>query len=230
METTLHVSREPEKLLAERLVLLLNEPGHKHVALSGGNTPRPLYELLGSDYAGLIPWAKLSLYQVDEREVPPDRPDSNYRMIRETLLKHIDDVTFERMEAERIGAADDYERLLAVTLPQNEKHRPIFDAVLLGMGEDGHTASLFPGTPGLQEKRRFVLRNPSLDGGRHRLTLTFPVLNAARNRWFLVRGKEKAAALRRVLAGKLPASHVREPEWFVGAELFADAADGSGAE
>lgn len=197
--------------VAEALLSLIKEAvaarGRFTWALSGGGTPRPFYERLSRPpYRDAIPWSSVWTYWGDERTVPPDHPDSNYRMAHEALLAHVEalpDQTF-RMEGERPPeeAATRYEKTLAAHVGGT---LPVFDLVLLGLGSDGHTASLFPGTDGLRETRRWVIANAVPQLHTTRLTLTFPVLNAARRVWFLV-GPDKQAMVGRV-------SSAPDPQW-----------------
>lgn len=197
-------------------------------ALSGGHTPKRLYELLAApEFSSPLSWDRIHLFQVDERCVPPDDSQSNYRMIREALLSHLPVNHFHRMEAERPdrdAAAATYEEDLRGTLGTPAGEWPRLDLVLLGMGDDGHTASLFPGSAALNERRRAVCPNWVEKLGMWRITLTLPVLNAAGRVIFLVAGEDKARALADVLhpsgpAPQLPAQLV-EPagsaaEWYV---------------
>jgi 6-phosphogluconolactonase len=199
-------------------------------ALSGGSTPRRLYELLaGTPYAGQVPWGDVHLFQVDERCVPPGHPESNYRMIHETLLVRVPlpEENFHRMAAEQAdleGTARKHAGELAQVLHAEPGEVPQLDLVLLGMGADGHTASLFPRSPALGEQTVWVRANPVKKLGTWRMTLTLPVLNAAVQIVFLVSGAEKAETLRRVLKGplqveQLPAQGVRpvngRVSWYV---------------
>ncbi len=176
-------------------------------ALSGGSTPKMLYELLGSaTFGGRVRWTNVHLFQVDERCVPPDDAQSNYRMIRQALieLSPLPEGNFHRMRAElpdRAGAAREYSEELAGVLKPQPGEWPQFDLIFLGMGPDGHTASLFPGSAGLNERTAWVIPNfaPALKSDR--LTLTFPVLNAAAHVIFLIAGADKADTLQRVLKG-----------------------------
>jgi 6-phosphogluconolactonase len=197
-------------------------------ALSGGLTPRLFYQILGSAaLAGRIRWKNTHLFQVDERCVPPDHPDSNYRMIREALLDNADIPVenFHRMQAEQADleqAARDYARELARVLQPQDGDRPRLDIVFLGMGPDGHTASLFPGTAALEEQTLWVRPNHVERLGMRRLTMTLPLLNAAAHVIFLVAGADKAEALRKVLEGspgQLPAQRIQPLDgslsWFL---------------
>jgi len=172
------------------------------IALAGGSTPRALYQLLATDeWRGRIDWHKTHVFFGDERAVTPDSEYSNYRMARESLLSHVDipPQNIHRMKGEAQdldGAAHDYEMQL------HELQAPL-DLVLLGMGDDGHTASLFPGTPALRENERWCVATGVAPLEPHvcRLTLTYPVLNAARHVLFLVTGKGKAERVKAVLEG-----------------------------
>jgi 6-phosphogluconolactonase len=198
------------------------------VALSGGSTPQPLYEILGSAaFAGRVRWTNVHLFQVDERSVAPDAPESNYRLIRGAMLESsmLPDGNFHRLQAERPDreqAARDYAEDLARVLAPAPGEFPRLDLVYLGMGPDGHTASLFPGSPALEERRLWVVPNYVAKLQAYRLTLTLPVLNAAGHVIFMVTGADKAGALREVLegpAGRLPAQRIQPAHgrvsWFV---------------
>lgn len=180
------------------------------VSLSGGSTPRGLYSQLARD-AHRLPWNKIYLFFGDERHVPPDDKDSNYRMVRETLLAHAPippDQVF-RMSAEESDAArvaEEYERVLRQFFGLQPGELPRFDLMLLGLGPDGHTASLFPGSSALKERSRLVAANWVEKFGHYRLTLTAPVLNNSAEVMFLVSGAEKMAALQSVLYSDAPAT------------------------
>jgi 6-phosphogluconolactonase len=193
------------------------------IALSGGSTPKPLYELLATaPYAARVDWGRVHLFWGDERCVPPDHPDSNYRMTREALLDRApippDNVHRIRGEREPDAAADEYERLLRRFFPAADGAGPArsFDLVLLGMGPDGHTASIFPGSAAVGETRRWAMAvHVERPREMWRVTLTTPVLNAAAEVAFLVAGADKAARLQDVLragegaAPTVPAQLVR---------------------
>lgn len=177
--------------------------GRFTVALSGGSTPRALHARLASAHRASLEWPRVEFFWSDERAVPPDHQDSNYRMARETLLDPlaIDASHVHRMRGEEpnpADAADQYARLLAGSFPE---HEPEFDLVLLGMGADGHTASLFPNTPALDVEDRTVVANQAPKAPTERITLTFPVLLAARAVRVLVTGADKADTLAAVLHG-----------------------------
>jgi 6-phosphogluconolactonase len=188
------------------------------VALSGGSTPKLLFELLASPtFQGRVRWPSVQLFQVDERCVPPGDPQSNYRMIRQALLEAtpLPEANFHRMAAERPDreqAAREYAEELGRVLRTAPGEWPRLDLVFLGMGPDGHTASLFPGTPALDERTLWVSPNFAAQLNSFRLTLTLPVLNAAAHVIFLVAGADKAETLRQVLegpAGQFPAQLIQ---------------------
>lgn len=197
------------------------------VALSGGSTPRRLYEILGSPpTAQRIPWANTQLFQVDERCVPPDHVDSNYRMIHEALVSHgaVPESNFHRMAAELADheeAARQYAEEIRRVLRPKFTEWPRLDLVLLGMGPDGHTASLFPGSDALDVQVLWVAPNYVEKFKTYRLTLTLPILNAAASIIFLVAGADKAETVRQVLdaAGepdRFPAQRIRPTNGQVG--------------
>ena len=172
----------------------------RSIALAGGRTPRALYERLGADD---LPWAELDLWFGDERCVPVDHPDSNEGMARAALLDRVP----ARVHSMAATACDPaaYESALGDAFGGD---LPRLDVALLGLGADGHTASLFPGDPALDERERLVARVERPD--HPRLTLTLPVLSAAAEALFLVTGDEKREALRRLLDGDdIPAARVR---------------------
>ena len=184
--------------------------GRFTIALSGGSTPKSLFNLLATNARTVLPWERMFFFWGDERHVPPTDPDSNYRMAEETMLSKVPVPAGNvfRMAAENPDAAavaEDYEKTLRKFFALEPGQVPVFDLILLGMGPDGHTASLFPGTAGLQEKSRLVIANWVEKMKTSRLTFTLPVLNAARCVTFLVSGTDKAAVLRTVLEGDVPA-------------------------
>jgi 6-phosphogluconolactonase len=199
----------------------VSERGSFRVALTGGSTPKTLYSLLANDAAlrSQLPWDKMSLYFGDERSVGPDHPDSNFRMARETMLSK---VPLKSEQVFRIKgeykdtdkAAQEYEQALRGSFKIAEGQFPRFDLVLLGMGNDGHTASLFPGTKALHETRRLVVRNWVGKLYTNRITLTAPAINNAARVIFMVTGADKALALKGVLEGpyepeQLPAQMIQ---------------------
>ncbi len=182
--------------------------GHEFaVALSGGSTPRLMHRLLAGDpYRAGVEWSRVQFYWGDDRHVAPDDPDSNFRMARETLLDVVPlrEEQIHRMrteEADAHAAADLYEQELRHYFHLAPGQLPRFDLIYLGMGPDGHTASLFPHTPALHVADRLVVANPVAKLNTDRITLTAPVINNAAAVAFLVAGPDKAPALAAVLDG-----------------------------
>jgi 6-phosphogluconolactonase len=215
---------------AERFSQLVNQSvqgsGRFTVSLSGGSTPKHLYSLLGSpDYKERIPWNNVHFFWGDERCVPPDHPESNFGMVRESLLSKIQipAENIHRMAGEREpqAAAAEYEKHLQEFFGLESGALPRFDLILLGIGEDGHTASLFPGSDALNETERLVIARFVEKLNSYRLTLTLPVLNSGAQVWFLVTGASKADAVKKVLRGSadLPAAKVQPVNgrlvWFI---------------
>lgn len=183
----------------------ININGKCTFVLSGGNTPKNLYNLLSSvKYKNSVNWQKVFFFWGDERDIPPDSKDSNYKMVYDNLLSKLDipheNIFRIKTELGHREAANDYEKRLREFFP--EVMFPSFDIVLLGLGEDGHTASLFPGSLALNESEKWVVDNYIEKLKAWRITLTFPVLNNAKNVIFLISGKEKAKAVRAVLRDK----------------------------
>jgi 6-phosphogluconolactonase len=218
------VAADPEALarraaeeVARRAAEAVASRGTFSLALSGGSTPRLLYRLLAEPtepFARRVPWPQVHFFFGDERAVPPDDPASNYRMAREALLDLVPSGSVHRMEAE-LGAneaATRYEAALRDHFGAVEV--PVLDLALLGLGTDGHTASLFPGSPALRERRHWVMAAKGPPPAVERITLTPPPLERARALLFLVAGAEKAEPLRRMLrpqAGEdpIPAAQLR---------------------
>jgi 6-phosphogluconolactonase len=197
---------------AERFVLLAQQAIGKHgrfnVALSGGSTPRDLYSRLASpDLASRIDWSRVEAFWGDERGVPPDDPTSNYRMANETLLSRvpIPEQNIHRILAEQgpDQAAAKYEQTLRDLFRPADDELPHFDLILLGLGENGHAASLFPNSPVLREVKRWVVGYHVAAVQMDRITFTVPLINAAENILFLVAGEDKAPTVRAVLRGDL---------------------------
>jgi 6-phosphogluconolactonase len=194
---------------AERIAKLATEAidarGRCLLALSGGSTPRPLYQLLASaPYASAIDWSRMHLFWGDERCVPPDHPDSNYRMTREALIDRVplppENVHRIHGEDEPEQAAAAYERVLRGFFGPGDKPTRSFDLALLGLGPDGHTASIFPGTAATTEASRWAMAvHVEHPRAMWRVTLTTVVLNASADVTFLVAGADKAARLQEVL-------------------------------
>ena len=221
---------------ATAAALAIRTSGRFHLALSGGSTPRGLYALLARDpHAARVAWSRVHVFWGDERCVAPQDPASNQRMAREALLDHVPlpsaHVHPIRGEENPTTAAARYEQALREAFatpvgPPRSAPGARFDLVLLGLGDDGHTASLFPGGPAVQEVRRWVVAEQIEKLSAWRVTLTPLVINAASEVIFLVSGRAKAAILRRVLCGprepdRLPAQAIspREGElrWLIDA-------------
>lgn len=193
--------------------------GRFTVALSGGSTPRGLHRRLATAYRARIAWRAVHVFWGDERHVPPDHPESNFRMARETLLDAVPvpSANIHRIRAENpdaAGVAAEYEATLREAFGLARGELPRFDLLVMGIGEDGHTASLFPGNDALHERERLVVAPWVEKLGTFRITLTPPVLNHAAHVLFLVSGEEKAEAVRTTIEGdhqpdRCPAQIVR---------------------
>lgn len=233
--SSVHVCLDKEELslaLAEAFVLwscqAVESTGRSFVALSGGSTPKNLYELLAQqDFAARIDWSKVHLFLGDERCVPLDHVESNFNMVRQTLVSKLQ-IPFDNVHAlvepdkDPRRSASEYEAVLKKLLPRNEAGIPRFDLILLGLGPDGHTASLFPGTSALGEKYRWVVPNFVPKFNTYRITFTLPVLNAASHIAFMVAGADKKEILPLVVKDEpvlYPAQMVRPSsgrlEWYV---------------
>ncbi|HKT79824.1 MAG TPA: 6-phosphogluconolactonase [Vicinamibacterales bacterium] len=205
---------------AEAVVATINHAvetvGTCSMVLAGGNTPRTLYRLLAGEFRSQVPWARVHVFWGDERYIPPEDSRSNYRMAKEALLDHVPcpAANIHPMPTHcpsADAAARDYERELRNHFVEEW---PPFDIVLLGLGDDGHTASLFPGSFALAERTRWVVAAQAPVEPHVRLTLTLPALTRARAVFVLVAGATKAEALRHVLEGagdwiKHPAAGIR---------------------
>lgn len=211
-------ANELASLAAEKIVAIaqqaITEQGVFSVALSGGSTPKKLYELLASEfYSGQLDWAHIHFFFGDERNVPPDSDESNFKMANEAMFSKIKQLPAENIhrvagEEAAADAANEYEQELKDFF-HNEL--PDFDLILLGLGPDGHTASLFPASPASEENVRWFVENWVEKFRAYRLTLTFPVINNASNVLFLVAGSDKANVLQEVLHGsgnKYPSQRV----------------------
>ncbi|HEX5659477.1 MAG TPA: 6-phosphogluconolactonase [Polyangiales bacterium] len=201
LEDAAAVAQKASELVHHAAIEAVTKRGRFTIALAGGSTPKALYKLL-ADQPGL-PWANIELFFGDERAVPPDHADSNARMARETLTRmaFVPEARVHRIRAELPApeAAANYEHTLRTFFPHVAF--PQFDLILLGMGPDGHTASLFPHTAALREQQAWVAANWVEKLAAHRLTLTYPVLNHAAHVLFMIAGADKAPALKRVLEG-----------------------------
>lgn len=191
----------------------ISERNEFRIALSGGNTPRPVYSRLAT-LGGDLPWDRVRITFGDERCVPPDSDQSNFRMARETLLApaHVPEKSVMRMRGEIDPeiAAGEYEERLELIATEVDESIYRHDLILLGLGDDGHTASLFPGTAALDETTRWVVANFVPKFNSWRLTFTFPLINAARHLCFLVGSGKSPELIDRVLKGdhEFPAARV----------------------
>ena len=207
------LAREAAEWLSREVSRAIAERGRCALCLAGGRTPDPVYRELAS--GSPIDWSRVEVYFGDERAVPPDHPDSNYQMVHRALLSRVPVPAGQvhRMEAERVdrdAAAQDYERRLP----------PRIDVLLLGMGQDGHTASLFPGSAALDERQRRVVAVLGAKPPARRLTITPPVIDAARTVAVVATDADKAAMVARALEGPLdpkavPVQLARRGVWFL---------------
>lgn len=223
IDLSLHIHRDPAAmaervahLLADHCEQAIAERGVFTLALSGGTTPIPLFQLLAqADWAERLPWERIEVYWVDERCVGPEHPDSNYGMARRELLSKVPATRFYRIKGEDRPehAAQAYEEIIRNNFRLAAHELPRFDFIMLGMGEDGHTGSLFTGTPGLVDKQRLVIDQYVPERKADRVTLTLQVLNNARCCLFLVTGEDKHHVLSQALnlldEPRLPAQLVR---------------------
>jgi 6-phosphogluconolactonase len=209
----MELARAAAEWLGLEVTRAITERGSCSVALAGGRTPEPVYRKLAAESS--IDWKKVEVFFGDERAVPPDHPESNYRMVRLALFSRVplSPGQIHRMEAERPdreAAAREYER----SLP------PRLDVLLLGMGSDGHTASLFPGSAALDERHRLVLPVTGAKAPTERLTITPPVIESARKVAVIAAGEDKAAMVARAIEGPLapkavPVQLARRGFWFL---------------
>ena len=204
--TPAEVAKAAAELFTTAVINAVSARGVARVAISGGTTPKAMFALLAAEpFAFQIPWDKLDLFWVDERCVPPDNADSNYRMTREALLSKVPLPAdrIHRMEGELTPevAAARYESTIRNAFRLEGAETPTFDLILLGMGDDGHTASLFPHTEGLNDLTHIVIANHVPQKDTWRITLTSPVLNQGREVAFLIEGAAKAQVLHDVFLG-----------------------------
>lgn len=215
IQPTIQTFADPERLAqaaAARFVQLAEAAivarGVFTVALSGGSTPKRLYQILSSpEWCNQVAWNDVHLFWGDERHVPPTHSDSNYRMVRENLIDRvpIPATNLHRIRTENPDAAEaasDYEQELRLFFERTDAEQPQFDVVFLGMGANGHTASIFPGTTAIFEQKHLVVASWIEELQSDRITLTPPVINNAREVIFFVTGTEKATTLKAVLEGE----------------------------
>ena len=218
----------------EEAIAAIDERGTFRVALSGGSTPKQVYPmLLEPERRDAVDWSRVEFFWGDERSVPPDHPESNFGVAYGMLISQLPGVQADHVhrmpaEAEDIDAAAmGYESELRLAFGARGSDPPAFDLIWLGMGPDGHCASLFPGTSALDERERWVVGNWVPQQDTWRMTLTYPVLLAARSVLFVVTGADKADAIRAIRAGGsgLPAEQVAgdQVEWIVDQAAAGDA-------
>lgn len=221
LETPGNLARAAAQLFVARSSEAVAQRGLATIALSGGSTPKLLYQLLADPneaFRDQVPWPSIHFFWTDERHVPPDHPESNYRMANEAMLSHVPvmrdnvhRVMSENPDAE--AAAEDYEKMVMRT--------PRFDLILLGLGTDGHTASIFPESEVLRETKRLVAAPWVEKLKSYRITMTLPLINNAALVVFLVSGAEKAEIVKEVLGGpkRYPAQEVNgEVMWMLDRE------------
>ncbi|MCD4823185.1 MAG: 6-phosphogluconolactonase [Phycisphaerae bacterium] len=221
------------RLCKEIVTEAVHQRGLCHLALAGGTTPRITYMHLADHVTtDQVPWSKVEVFFGDERDVPQDDVESNYAMAQRTLLDHMP-IDWSRVHAMRADAGDldaaswEYERIIRDIVGNDSKHIPQFDMIMLGLGGDGHAASLFPNCPSLEEAHRLVVSCHIPILGRNRMTFTFPLINAARNVLFLITGDDKAAVVKRVFQDhdqSLPAARISPPHGTINIVLDAAAA------
>ena len=225
--------------VADLLAWAVDQTLHRHaqcrVVLSGGSTPRALYRtLVRPEWAGRITWPRIRFFFGDERCVPPDHPDSNYGMANRELFTPLSipptQIARMRGESPPEQAARDYEAAIRQEFTVDASVVPQFDVILLGLGDDGHTASLFPGSAALEERQRLVIPGQSPVGVPQRLTLTYPILNRAKLVMFMATGKKKSAAIQSILDAEgtaaLPAAGIRPTDgrllWYLDEAAASD--------
>lgn len=223
------------KAFAEELFALVsNSPGEFHLALSGGSTPKLLFDLLAREYHSKMPWEKIHFWWGDERCVPPGDDESNYKMTREHLLTKVpvDDQQVHRIQGElEPGKACELYITEILSRVKLRTGLPAFDLIMLGMGDDGHTASIFPDQMDLLEADRICETAVHPQSGQIRVSLTGRVLNNAERVFFLVTGKAKAERIKQIVNGEetavtLPAYHIRPLTGKLAFYLDRDAATG----
>lgn len=221
---TLHLidfARDAAHYIMDRARVAIAERGLFRLSLAGGNTPREIYAAL-ADVGRDFPWAKVQITFSDERCVAPHDKDSNFRMAQESLLTIAPipggNVFRIRGEIDPEVAAAEYEAKLAAVAERFGESRYAHDLLLLGLGPDGHTASIFPGSPALLESERNVIPATGPKPPPQRITFTFPLINAAREVAFLVKEESKQSVVEEVQAGdqRYPASRVKPATWLLG--------------
>ena len=199
------MARKGAQVFLEHAQKRVNASGIFSVALAGGKTPKSFFDLLAGEFQELIPWNRIHFFWGDERLVPPNHPDNNFFIAHQTLFCNLDITNKQihpiRTDRDPENCAQDYERHLRKFFKLQDQQWPVLDLVLLGMGSDGHTASLFPGSNVLNEQVRLVAASWIPKLGSYRITFTPSVINRARQVIFMVSGQEKATTLKKVLQG-----------------------------
>ena len=217
-ESAESVSRAVAELIKDKAVSKESESKKLNIAVSGGSTPKQLFKLLAEEYEQIIPWKTVRLFWVDERCVEPTHPESNFGMTYDALLQNsfIPGENIYRILGEEIpdNEAKRYQKLLRNELPAKDGF-PVFDLILLGMGDDGHTASIFPNDMNLLDSEFSVGVGVHPVSGQKRITLTGTTINNAKQLVFLITGENKAEIIKQIIkqeqiAAKYPASHVHD--------------------
>ena len=215
LPTSAATARAAAQVFSDVALKAAKDRGVARIAISGGTTPKSMFALLADPaepFLKQVPWDRIELYWVDERCVPPDHPESNYRMTREALLSKVplpaEQVHRMEGELEPEVAAARYESVIRNTFKLEGAQTPTFDLILLGMGDDGHTASLFPHTEALNEMSHIVVPNHVPQKDAWRITLTWPVINQGREVAFLIEGAAKGPGAARRLPRSLSAGHL----------------------
>lgn len=230
MNQPIHTFPSPKAVCIELTKYLISElikpkQGDINIAVSGGTSPKLLFELWATAYRNELPWDRLRIFWVDERCVPPSHPDSNFAMTNKALLSHVpipaENIFRIQGEQEPSLEVKRYSHVLKKEVPA-KKNIPQFDIILLGMGNDGHTASIFPDQLHLLEDNQFCAVGIHTESRQKRITLTGKVINQAKKILFLVTGKEKKEMLKQVVQVKnqtYPASYIRHAAWYTDIEF-----------
>lgn len=237
MPAHLHISKDPAAVATDftrYFVELLEEKDHLTVALSGGSTPKRLFKLWAEQYRDTIDWSKIRFFWGDERCVPPNHEESNYGMTKQLLFNHVDlpEENIHRVigEADPTAEAIRYSAEISDNTEASEGY-PVFDLVILGMGSDGHTASIFPHQMDLLKSEKFCAVADHPESGQQRITLTGPVINRAKAVAFLVTGESKQEKVSAILgreegATQFPAAHIMpqsgDLHWFMDEAAYSE--------
>ena len=210
------VARAMADFIYQKVLLKTVDIEKFNIAVSGGSTPKVLFQILGTEYGDKIPWEKFRIFWVDERCVPPTHEESNYKMTLDNLLYKVnipkENIFRMKGESDPQAEAERYQQLLEFQLPDVDGF-PVFDLILLGMGDDGHTASIFPDNMSLLQSDKIVAVGQHPSSGQNRITLTGNAINSAKQVAFLITGESKADLIKQIIskdasATKYPAAHV----------------------